>query len=249
MQPIKVLVVEDEFLVAADLEGKLENLGYIHVGTAKSGPEALELVQSATPDVVIMDIDLVGSEWNGIETAKRIQEIRNLPIIYLTSLTNNATFYAARETRPDDFLNKPISPLTLGRSIELAIERIKGRHEPLPGSASTDYITDGLLFLKDEYGLIKINPLEVQYITADGSSCHLYFSTQKRTLNCNLKTILERFEKVNLANLFFRIHRSHAVAIRHIDAVRGNEVLIGKKRLGIGSSDQYQAFKSVLPVG
>ena len=97
MQEQKVLIVEDENIVAMDLSRRLSKLGYTVVGTAPSGKRALELVESRGPNIILMDIHIKGTE-DGIEVANRINELYQIPIIFLTAYSEDTTLARARET-------------------------------------------------------------------------------------------------------------------------------------------------------
>jgi PAS domain S-box-containing protein len=116
----RVLIVEDEIIIARDLAGQLAAAGYDVVGQATRGSEALRIAQEMQPDLVIMDIKLKG-EMDGIETAGRICSTLDLPIVYLTAHTEKDLFERARTTEPFAYLTKPVSPHELVRVIELAL--------------------------------------------------------------------------------------------------------------------------------
>jgi CheY-like chemotaxis protein len=88
---IKVLVIEDETIVAADLKDKLGHLGYGVMGTARTGEEAVRIATCERPTLVLMDIVLAG-EMDGIEAADRIRRICNVPIIFLTAHSDSETW-------------------------------------------------------------------------------------------------------------------------------------------------------------
>src|SRR5512137_2466468 len=99
MSKTTVLIVEDEAIVAADLSGKLGQLGYQVVGTAAEGAEAVELACRLLPEVVLMDIRLKGP-MDGIEAAEAIRSRIDLPVIYLTSYSDSATLARAKLSEP-----------------------------------------------------------------------------------------------------------------------------------------------------
>ncbi len=80
----RILIVEDEQLVAADLEAKLTRLGYYVVGLAASGADAIRLASSSHPELVLMDVRLQGG-MDGIETAKRLKDVTPAPVIFVTA--------------------------------------------------------------------------------------------------------------------------------------------------------------------
>jgi PAS domain S-box-containing protein len=119
---IKVLVIEDETIVAADLKDKLGHLGYGVIGTARTGEEAVRIATGERPTLVLMDIVLAG-EMDGIEAADRIRRICNIPIIFLTAHSDSETLARARATGPFGYLLKPFNERELETHIEMALYR------------------------------------------------------------------------------------------------------------------------------
>ena len=118
-----VLIVEDEKITAMDLKFKLEDLGYEVCGMAVNGADAIKLAYDTEPDLVLMDITLKG-EMNGIKAAKSILN-ENIPLIFLTSHTDESTVKEANMVPSYGFLNKPFDMMKLERTIKLAINRSK----------------------------------------------------------------------------------------------------------------------------
>jgi PAS domain S-box-containing protein len=117
---IRLLIVEDEVIIAKDLERHLQKWGYQVDGIATSGEEALQLILDLRPDLVLMDIRL-GGKIDGIETAARIYELFDIPVIYLTAHADTNTLERAKLTRPLGYLMKPVDFSTLYPSIEMAL--------------------------------------------------------------------------------------------------------------------------------
>lgn len=124
----RVLVVEDEGLIARDLGSRLKKAGYEVAGVVDSGEAALEHVSASAPDLVLMDIRLRG-KMDGIEAARLVQERVDVPVIYLTAHTDRDTLERAKVTGPFGYLTKPIGQATLPVSIELALYRHKTERE------------------------------------------------------------------------------------------------------------------------
>src|SRR5918998_310177 len=116
------MVVEDERVVALHLKQQLVRLGYRVPVMATSGERALQQLQTSRPDVVLMDVHLEG-ELDGIETAQQIPNELQIPVIYLTAYSEEATLERARETRPYGYLIKPFSERELHASIQMVLER------------------------------------------------------------------------------------------------------------------------------
>ena len=118
----RILIVEDESIIALNMQHTLQRLGYEVVGTAGTSAEAVSLAESARPDLVLMDINL-GPGDDGIETAAQLSRQRRAAVIYLTSYSEDATLKRARETGPYGYLVKPFSERELHATIQMAIQR------------------------------------------------------------------------------------------------------------------------------
>jgi CheY-like chemotaxis protein len=118
----RVLVVEDEAVVALHLRQELTKLGYTLAGVATSGEQALKMIQEVFPDLVLMDIHIQG-ELDGIETAKRIPRYLHIPVIYLTAYSEDTTLKRAGDTHPYGYLIKPFLDRELHATIKMALVR------------------------------------------------------------------------------------------------------------------------------
>lgn len=162
MEKPRILIVEDEGLVARDLESMVRNLGYRVVGVCSSGEEAFRLINTRRPDLIIMDIVLQG-RMDGIKTADEIRRHYNLPIIFLTAHTDEATFQRAKVTNPLAFLHKPVEQKELLTVIEMALykHRIEMKLQEKEKWLSTilEGIADGVI-ATDAHGVVTfMNPV------------------------------------------------------------------------------------------
>ncbi len=119
MVDVKVLIVEDEAIVALDIKNRLEHLGYIPT-IVSSGEEAVEMSAETCPDLVLMDI-MLGGKIDGIETAVQIHKHIDIPIVYLTAYADDKTLSRAKITKPFGYILKPFEERELHSSIEIAI--------------------------------------------------------------------------------------------------------------------------------
>jgi PAS domain S-box-containing protein len=117
----KVLIVEDEPIVAMDLKQEIEELGYEVVGVAESADDALKIVQDAVPDFALMDIRIVGS-MDGIQTARALRHWYRVPSIFLTSYSDDATLARAARVMPYGYLTKPFKSAELRATLKMALE-------------------------------------------------------------------------------------------------------------------------------
>ncbi len=124
MSGTKILVVEDEVIVAEDIRSSLENMGYVVPSTASSGEEAIKKVAQFMPDLVLMDIVIQG-KMDGIETAKEISSSFNIPFVYLTAFSDQKTLERAKITEPFGYIIKPFKERELHINIEIALFKHK----------------------------------------------------------------------------------------------------------------------------
>ena len=124
MGTVKILIVEDEVIVARDIEDMVKARGYGVPSIAYSGEAALKKVEEIKPDLVLMDIVLKGA-IDGIETAERIHDRANIPIVYLTAYAEDKTIERAKVTEPFGYLLKPFEERELHTAIEIALYKHK----------------------------------------------------------------------------------------------------------------------------
>ncbi|MET0792163.1 MAG: PAS domain S-box protein, partial [Polyangiaceae bacterium] len=120
MTPAKILIVEDDHIVARDIQQQLVRIGHTVVGVTAEGESAVQLVLDTTPDLVLMDIRLDG-EMDGIEAAQKIRETAQIPVIYLTAYADDQTLARARLTEPFGYILKPFEDSQLRTAIEMAL--------------------------------------------------------------------------------------------------------------------------------
>lgn len=120
MDKAKILVVEDQNIVALNLRNRLKNMGYIVPTIAISGEEAIRKTELTTPDLVLMDIMLKG-DMDGIEATRVIKSRFSVPVIYLTACIDIGTLERAKLTEPSGYISKPFKEEDLVSNIELAL--------------------------------------------------------------------------------------------------------------------------------
>jgi len=120
----RILVVEDEAIVALDIQTRLTRLGFEVAGHASTAAEALALAESSHPDLVLMDVLLPGPK-DGIDTAGELILHHNLPVIYLTAMSDAATLDRAKQTSPAGYLAKPFEDHELSLAIEMALVKFE----------------------------------------------------------------------------------------------------------------------------
>ncbi|PKL58382.1 MAG: two-component system response regulator, partial [Methanomicrobiales archaeon HGW-Methanomicrobiales-5] len=120
MPQATIFIAEDELIEAEDIRTTLEKQGYPVAGIARSGESVLELLKVIKPDLVLMDIHLAGA-LDGIDTAEKIRNLYNIPVIFLTAHADDTTLARAKITEPYGYVLKPFDERELHSAIEMAL--------------------------------------------------------------------------------------------------------------------------------
>ena len=126
MDETKILIVEDQTIVALNIKSQLKNMGYAVPGTAVSGEEAIKEAELTNADLVLMDIMLKG-DMDGIEAARIIKSRFGTPVIYLTACTDFETLERAKQTDPEGYISKPFKEEDLCKNIEDALLKSRSK--------------------------------------------------------------------------------------------------------------------------
>ena len=126
----RILIVEDEHIVAMGIKRMLKGLGYTVTGVASSGEDAISKAESTFPDLVLMDIMLKG-ELDGVEAAKEIIERFDVPVVYLTAYSDSTILERVKKTGPSGYIVKPFDEKDLHSNIEIALHRYRKEKENL----------------------------------------------------------------------------------------------------------------------
>lgn len=123
MKSLRILIADDEGLVAAGLKSQVEALGHEVVGLAKDGQEALELAEKLSPDLVLMDVRM--PRLDGIEAARRLQDTLPTPIIFITAHSDLQLAAEASKVGAHGYLVKPVNGKQLQPAIQVAVSRFE----------------------------------------------------------------------------------------------------------------------------
>lgn len=217
-----ILIVEDDMIIGANISLQLTNLGYQIDGLVSRGEDAISYVRENVPDILLLDINLKG-KMNGIETAKAIQSFQNIPIIYLTANSDEATFIKAKETHPKAFITKPFNKLNLQRTIALVVEQLG--EKKLAKSHNEIEVLQDRIFVRHNGKMEKLLLQDILYIEADRNYCNIVTKANRFTLTSTLKKMEKKLAKSHLV----RIHRSYIVNILKLDLITENHVEIERK--------------------
>ncbi|MFP4562357.1 MAG: EAL domain-containing protein [Spirochaetia bacterium] len=158
----RILVVEDEKIIAIDLQRRLEKLGYLVVGLCTTGSEAIDITLEEVPDLILMDIMLAG-EVDGIEAAKVIKDRVGIPVIFLTAYADEQTLDRAKEAEPFGYILKPFKERELHTSIDIALYKYRVdktlKQQERRFSAILHSIGDGIIAGDNQQTIQFMNPV------------------------------------------------------------------------------------------
>ena len=238
MSKTNILVVEDESIVAKDIQLSLKKLGYNVLGIFSNGMDAVSFVEETRPDIILMDIMLKG-EMSGIEAADQIKARFDIPVIYLTAYADESTLSKAKVTEPYGYIIKPFKEIDLHTSIEMALYKhektadIKKERDLLYSLVENKEGKD-VIFVKANSRLVRVKTKEIYFVEALKDYVVINTSGARYTIHSTMKDI----EKKLTSKDFIRVHRSYIVRVDKIVAIESPNVLLedDKKPIPIGGS-------------
>src|SRR5690554_1476360 len=213
----KIIVVEDEVIVAKDIAESLEKIGYEVVNTFSKGEKLLSFLEKENKiDLILMDIMLSGN-ITGIETAGKIKEKYNIPVVFLTAYADEKTIDKAKITEPYGYIIKPFKEIDLRTSIEMALykhgkEKEVEKERDFLYSLVENKTAKDFIFVKSSSKLIKLKMDEIFFIEALKDYVVINTAAKRYTIHSTMKDI----EKKLPAEYFIRVHRSFIVRIDKI---------------------------------
>lgn len=179
----RILVVEDELLVARDILEQLTLLGYEPIGHTASGEEALLLAQQQRPDLVLMDIQLAG-DMDGIAAAQALRTQMTLPVVFLTAYDAEDTLARAKLAEPYGYLLKPFSERELRTVLEMALYKCQAEARLRESAERTQAILDNMLD-----GVVTINALGIMQ-SCNPAACRIFGYSEEEALGQNVAMLM-----------------------------------------------------------
>lgn len=232
MENINILIVEDDPIIAADLQDRLTEAGFAVWGPVASGEEALAFFNRENkPDLLLMDIQLEG-KLDGIETTRRIRLLHDLPVVFLTSNSDDSTFAKAKEVNPQAFLSKPFRGRDLMHAIELAIRQAVSELKPDAPAREQEnaFLLKDRLFIKNKDRMVRLFFEDILWVEADDYYCKVVTPNKEFLVTKTLKKFSE--ELAGLSE-FIRVCRSHIVNLKHVEEISDLYLFIGKNKIPV----------------
>lgn len=243
-QPIRILIVEDNVIIADDMQSMLEEIGYEIVDNVIVYEQAVEVLKNKEVDLVLIDI-ILASDKTGIDLGKHIRENYNIPFIFVTSNSDRATVENAKTVKPNGYLVKPFEQQDLYTSIEIALSNFTSVKNTGTSSENQEENDDRLLsnkvlkdsiFVKKQHLYYRIQFGDIQFIKADNVYLEVNTVDKKFLVRSPLKDYLEKLPQ----HKFYRAHKSYIVNVDHIDAINSKDILVNNTLIPI--SKEFKEF-------
>ncbi len=244
-QPIKILIVEDNVIIADDMQSMLEEIGYEIVDNVIVYEQAVEVLKSQQVDLVLIDI-ILASDKTGIDLGKHIRQNYDIPFIFVTSNSDRATVENAKTVKPNGYLVKPFEQQDLYTSIEIALSNFIYGKENSPSSHPSDDSNEDVpmsnsilkdsIFVKKQHLYYRIQFGDIHFIKADNVYLEVNTADKKFLVRSPLKDYLEKLPQ----NKFYRAHKSYIVNVDHIDAINSKDIMINNTLIPI--SKDFKEF-------
>jgi len=241
MSVLKIGIVEDELVIARTIVSTLDELGYAHCGPAINYTEAMEMLDNNKPDLLLLDIQLSGKK-DGIDVAQKINELYQVPFIFLTANSDAETIDRAKKVKPHAYIVKPFTKEELFAAIEIAFSNFTGNRSQAKSEQAVSYHIKDYMFVRDGYVFRKIFFNELLYLESDANYIVLHLKSQKKVMvRSTLNDFIEQIDQ----KIFVRIHRSYSVNINMIDDIFPTEISVAGIKIPIGKSFREELLKAL----
>jgi two-component system, response regulator PdtaR len=252
MQNLKILIVEDEHLIANDIQGLLTDWGYEVVGCANRADQAISYFEKFSPDMVLLDIHL-GEKTDGVDLARHFNSIRKVPLVFLTAQADFQTVERAKTVEPAAYLLKPFDERHLHISLELAMSNFSQKTPPQYNGTKEPVFAHEVklgadvilkqgdsIFIKQNYKFTKFRIEDLVYIEADHNHTYLVMKQQKYIVRMPLALVVERLADDSLV----RVHRSFAINRRFVEEFDDTQIVVNNKTIPLTSAYRDGFLKS-----
>jgi DNA-binding LytR/AlgR family response regulator len=225
----KILIVEDEKIVAKDIQNSLEKFGYNVQNIVNSGQKAIDEIEKNHSNLVLMDIKIRGG-MDGIETANIIRKKFDIPVVFLTAYADDGTLEKAKITEPYGYIVKPFKEKELQTTIEMAVfkheEDVKVKKErDFYRSIIINKNSKDSIFIRADYRLNKINFKDIYFVEA--LKDYVVINTKDNVYTTH--TTMKEMARILPQKDFVRIHRSYIVNLDKIFSIKYPDLVIEDK--------------------
>jgi DNA-binding LytR/AlgR family response regulator len=238
---LKIGIVEDDMIIADAISEMLLSIGYEVTEPAVHYTAALEMIETEKPDLLLLDITLMGKK-DGIDVAKEVRKKINIPFIFLTANMDSSTVERAKEVLPLAYLAKPITREQLYSAIEIAFLNFNSNTTPVnPLHSSTVNIPDSI-FVKEGYAFRKVLFENIVFIMSDANYVNIHLADGNKIIT---RYKLDDFILLLDKQVFLRVHRSYAVHRKKIERVFPMAISMGSIKIPLGKTYKEDIFQAL----
>lgn len=245
---LKILIVEDEVLIAEDLKEILFEVGYTEVFKARNYAQAIEALDSKRIDIVLLDINLNDAK-SGIDLGLHIHQKLQLPFIYITSYSDAETVASVKQTKPSAFLLKPYNKAHLLASIEIAFFNYssnlnaadKPSEDRINDETENELIINGQLLVKDGYRYVKVPLADILWFESDKNYIEINTLEKKHLLRASLK----KLQSLLPADQFVKCNKQQIANMTQVDSFNNNSIEIKGQQIAISRTEQFEVLKKL----
>ncbi|HEY1039887.1 MAG TPA: response regulator [Bacteroidia bacterium] len=229
---MKILIVEDEMIIAAELSQLLQKMGYTICGTAVNYSGGISVLTNENPDIAVIDINL-GGKKTGIDLGNYINEHHKIPFIYLTSSVDKPTVDEALKTKPGSYLLKPFDKTAIYSAIEIALQNGNNVNSvKQTGNTTQDLIINNALFIKQKELFVKVLLEDILYFKSDKNYIEVITTQKTYVIRSTMSNLLNDLP----ADIFVQSHKSFSVNIKAVSAISPNTLFIGQAKIPVSDS-------------
>ncbi|PBQ32121.1 DNA-binding response regulator [Sphingobacteriaceae bacterium] len=249
MEKLNIFIVEDESIVAKDIQNSLTKLGYNVIGFANNGKDAIDKITELMPDLILMDIMIKGP-LTGIEVSEKIKEKMNVPVIFLTAYADEGTLSRAKITEPYGYILKPFKEIDLHSTIEMAVYKhqkdsalLKERDFLYSLVENKDEKAKDILFVKSNSRLVKVYLKDIYFVEALKDYVIINTEFARYTVHSTMKELDKKLGNVE----FVRVHRSFIARLDKIQSIDNQNVVLEneKKIIPVGGSYREELMQKL----
>lgn len=229
MEAIKILIVEDNVLIAESLAVMVRRNNFQVSAITGSGDEAIQLAMEKLPDIIIMDIKLADNT-DGITAAQRIRQHHDAPVIFLSDYANPETVSRAKLATPANYLTKPFQEADLIRALEIALYNTQAK--------PTVKFRDHLMIRAQNQAYVKIRLDDIACLKADRAYCDILTDTDSYKVANSMNHVLNQLNDPR----FIKVHRSYVISLAKVTGLDGNMIRLGKHQVQMSKEHREQVL-------
>ncbi len=224
MTELKIMILEDDPLIAENIRMNLAELGYDALEPVATKKEAIQQLNTDPPDFAILDINING-KMEGIEIGEFIHKQLNIPFIYLTGNSDKDSIFKASATHPQSYLIKPFATHDLYSAIQISIANFYAVKE----NEDVNVLPESI-FVKVGNKYTKVQLHDVYFLKSDDKYLEVVTTSGNYFIRTTMESMLQSLKGRN----FIRVHRSYSINMRHLKEVNGEYITVGDTKIPVG---------------